>query len=297
MRWPQSSSAFRADQLLAEQQLEFTALDQQVTQDKQHVASISKQISQLSAQPASSSQRARLSALREQGNRATNDLATLEQQVSASKAATKVNTATMIGGSNVLDAASPVPPHSRLKHLLLYAGGGFIIGLILGMGIVIVRALLSDRLRTARRRRASARRSRQAQRPGDAREWLAPGSARASFGPLPAAHRRVPARRCAGRLPPRCRPGRRSRRRPAGGGACPWCHWPQSCAQQGRRVVVADLCSGAPAARLLGAKGPGVHTVSVDGARLVAAVPDPAEFAPIGPLRPTSPRAQPAVRR
>jgi len=42
----------------------------------------------------------------------------------------------------------------------------------------------------------------------------------------------------------------------------------------------------------LGAKGPGVHTVSVDGARLVAAVPDPADFAPVGPLRPASLPAQ-----
>ena len=58
-----------------------------------------------------------------------------------------MTTATMIGGSKVLDPASPVPPHSRLKHLLLYAGGGLIIGLILGMGIVVLRALLSDRLR------------------------------------------------------------------------------------------------------------------------------------------------------
>ncbi len=116
--------AFRAGQLQAEQQLEFTALDQQVTQDKQHAASISKQISQVSAQPASSSQQARLSALREQGNRASNDLASLQQQVSTSKAAARVVTATMIGGSNVLDVASPVPPSSRVKQLLLYAGGG-----------------------------------------------------------------------------------------------------------------------------------------------------------------------------
>jgi hypothetical protein len=67
----------------------------------------------------------------------------------------------------------------------------------------------------------------------------------------------------------------------------------ESYAQQGRQVVVADLCSGAPAAMLLGAKGPGVHTASVGGARLLAAVPDPAEFAPVGPLRPSSPQAQP----
>src|SRR5258708_27488360 len=68
-----------------------------------------------------------------------------------------------------------------------------------------------------------------------------------------------------------------------------------ACAQEGKRVVVADLCSGAPAARLLGAKGPGVHMVSADSAHLVTAVPDPTEFAPVGPLRPPSPRADSAI--
>lgn len=284
---------FRADRLQAEQQLEFTTLDQQVTQDKQRVASISKQISHLSAQPASPSQQARLSALREQGTRASNDLAALEQTVSTGKAATKVTTATMIGGSNVLDAASPVLPHSRLKHLLLYAGGGLIIGLILGMGIIIIRALLSDRLR----------------RRDDVSQALG-----APVRSLPAmgASRWLPGAR--GRDS-----GRYSQRVvaylhdavPSGlGGVATLAVIPVddarvaaqsvvslavSSAQEGRRVVVADLSAGAPAAALLGAKGPGAHKVSVDGAHLVAAVPDPAEFVPVGPLRPTSRRDQAAV--
>src|SRR5260370_8746030 len=71
----------------------------------------------------------------------------LEQQVSSSKAATKLNTAAMIGGSAPLDRASPLKPPSPSKHLLLYGGGGFIIGLILGMAIIMLRAVLSDRLR------------------------------------------------------------------------------------------------------------------------------------------------------
>ena len=252
---------FRADQLQAEQQLEFNALDQQLVQDKQHV-------------------------------RANNDLVELEQQVSASKASTKINTATMIGGSAVLDPASPITPHSRLKHLLLYAAGGFIIGLILGMGIIVLRALLSDRLR----------------RRDDVAHALA--------APVKLS---VPAMRASGWLPGRRgRVSDRSMQRIVGclrdavpegsSGTAALAVVPvddpqvaaqsvvslaEACAQQGRRVVVADLCSGAPAAKLLGAKGPGVHTASVDGARLVAAVPDPAEFAPVGPLRPASLRSQP----
>ena len=58
-----------------------------------------------------------------------------------------------------------------------------------------------------------------------------------------------------------------------------------SCAQEGLKAIVADLCPDSPAARLLGADGPGVHTVNVHGAHLVAAIPDPADLVPEGPLR------------
>jgi len=69
----------------------------------------------------------------------------------------------------------------------------------------------------------------------------------------------------------------------------------RSCAQDGSRVVLADLLAGAPAAKLLHADTPGLRAVSMDGAHLVAAVPDPADFAPIGPFRPAAPRAQSAI--
>jgi capsular polysaccharide biosynthesis protein len=283
---------FRASELEAEQRLQFTALDQQVTQDKQNLASISNQISQVSAQPGSASRRARLSALRQQGTRASNDLAVLEQQVSATKAATGVATASMIGGSNVLDPASPIPPRSRSKQFLLYAGGGLIIGLLLGISIVVVRALLSDRLRrrddVAQALAAPVKLSVPARR---ACGWLPGGLGRVSdryqqriVAYLGAA---VPtgSRRAALAIVPVDDPRL---------AALSVASLAESCAQRGRQVVVADLCSGAPAAALLGAKGPGVHRVSVDGAYVVTAVPDPTEFAPVGPLRPLSPRAETA---
>jgi len=58
------------------------------------------------------------------------------------------------------------------------------------------------------------------------------------------------------------------------------------------QVVVADLCSGAPAARLLGTKDPGVHTVSVDGVHLVTAVPELDDVVPVGPILGGSLRAR-----
>jgi hypothetical protein len=58
-----------------------------------------------------------------------------------------------------------------------------------------------------------------------------------------------------------------------------------SIARGGRKVVVTDLCPGAPAAHQLGAGGPGVQEVSWDGTALGVAVPGDGDPMPIGPLR------------
>ncbi len=47
---------------------------------------------------------------------------------------------------------------------------------------------------------------------------------------------------------------------------------------------MADLCSGAPAARLLGAADPGVRLASVQDTRLTVAVPEQDDVAPTGPF-------------
>ncbi|MGE5292925.1 MAG: hypothetical protein ACM3ML_38210 [Micromonosporaceae bacterium] len=286
----QAFLTFRADELRTQQQLEAAGFDQQVTQVKQYIKSISQQISQLTAQPASSSQRAKLGALRAQRDGANNNLTALKQATAADKATTQVTTASMIKKSKVLDAASPLPPHSRPKHLILYAVAGFMIGLILGVSIVVVRALVSDRLR----RRDDV--------------------ARALGAPVKLS---VPAIRGSRWLPSRRGPGLeaaegRDMQRivahlrgalPTGARAAALAVVPVddtqvaalavvslavSCAKQGKRVIVTDLCSGSPAAVFLGTKDPGFHTATVDGAHLAVAVPDPGEFAPPGPLRPTS---------
>jgi hypothetical protein len=62
-----------------------------------------------------------------------------------------------------------------------------------------------------------------------------------------------------------------------------------SCARQGKRVVVADLCRGAPAARLLDAGNPGIGTVNAGGTDLTVVVPDRDDVAPAGPFHRGSP--------
>ena len=138
---------YRAEQLNAAQQQTFTALKQQVDQAKQQVNTINSQISRLSAQPQSPAQRSALTTLRGQLNQAKGALLVLQQGINSTRASTQETTASQIGGSGVIDKAAPVPPHSKVKHLILYAAIGFFGGLVLALAIVVIRALISDRLR------------------------------------------------------------------------------------------------------------------------------------------------------
>ena len=58
-----------------------------------------------------------------------------------------------------------------------------------------------------------------------------------------------------------------------------------SCAHRGMKVVVADLCSGSPAASLLGARKPGLSAVTVDDTSLIVVIPERDDVAPLGPDR------------
>ena len=154
------------------------------------------------------------------------------------------------------------------------------------MGIVIVRAIVSDRLRRrddvahalgapVKLSVGAVRLSRW--RPG--RHGLA-----AAEQCQRAADHLAPARRCAGQ-------GRRSSAALAvvpvddpEGAALALVSLAVSRAQEGHNVVVADLASGAPAARLMDTKAPGVRSVSVHNAHLILAVPDRGDVAPAGPV-------------
>lgn len=272
---------FRAGLLETQQQLLLGSLGQQINQDKQSVNSIAAQISQLSAQPQSSGQQAKLSNLEKEKGQATAALTALEQAVATDQASIQVSTDTIIKGSQVLGAATPVVPHSRLKRLLEYTVLGLIGGLVLGLGIAVIRALLSDRLRrrddVAHALGAPVKLSvgtvRLGRRPGlkalqgtNVKRIVAylgravppPHQVLASLAVVPADDVRVPAV-CLVSLA-------------------------VSRARQGSKVVMADLCDGGPAARLLKASDPGVHTVSVQGTQLVVVVPERDDVALEGPL-------------
>ena len=280
---------FRANLQETEQEFVLRSLDPQVNQATQRIKSLNKQISQLSARPTSPAQQAGLGNLRTDLGQATNALS----NANGNKASVKEQTTLQVKSSKVLDHAAPIP-HSRKKPVLLAAAIGLIAGLALGLGIVIVRALVSDRLRGRddiayalgapvklsvgtvrlsrwwpRRRGLAAARGREIRRIIAYLSDAAPRSSRLTALALVS----VDSTRVA---------------------ALSLASVAVSCAQQGWQVVMADLCSGAHAARLLGATDSGVQAVNVHGAHLVVAVPESDDVMPEGPLHRGARRAEAA---
>jgi capsular polysaccharide biosynthesis protein len=277
---------YRATLLETQQRSLFASLDQQVSQAKQQLTSLDKQIHQLAAQPVSPAQQSRLRTLRAERSQAAAALAALVQAVNSDKAGSRQLTTSEVAGSKVLNAAAPVPQshHTRLKHLIIFAVAGLIPGLALGIGTVVIGAIISDRLRRRDdisralgapvklslgkvrldRRLPQGRGLAEIQDPNIRRivAYLATAVPARSAGistlaVVPVDDPRVAAISLASL-------------------AC-------DLARQGGKVVVADLCTGSPLGGLLGIKEPGVRAVPVDGANLVVAIPEPDAFVLTGP--------------
>lgn len=276
---------YRAQYDLAVQQQEVSELNQQFSQAQTSLDSINAQITQLSAGPSSPAVQAELAKLETQRSAQGE----IEQYVTGTKATLQTSTSAMVHDSKMLGAPTLIP-RSRVKGAALYVAGGLFGGLAVGVIIIIITALLSDRLR----------------RRDDVAEVLG-APVRVSVGPL--RRRRLPGR--PGRAAKRERdmkrvvahlrrivPGRS--RGPVGlvvvavdnakDVAPAVMSLAVSCAQDGRQVVVSDLADGALAG-LLGAKGPGIHPVTAGGQRMTVVVPDRAEITPAGPLQTMAPHA------
>jgi capsular polysaccharide biosynthesis protein len=259
---------FRANVLQAGQKVALNALNQQITQIKQTASSLDRQITQLSAEPESST------------------LTNLQQAVVNQLTYTQPQTTAAANDSVVLDNAALLP-HPHLKPLARQGAIGLVLGFALGVGIIIVQALVSDRLRrrddvaqalgapvklsagTVRFRRwIPGRQWRSIVRPADLQRIVtyldhavpAKSGTVAALAVVPVDDLKVP--------------------------ALSLVTLATSVAELGKQVVIADLCPGAPAAKLLGAQAHGVQTVSVRDAELVVAVPEHDNLTPGGPLQP-----------
>ncbi len=284
------ASAFlqvRADELLNEQELTRESLEQQIGQVEQDISSLNGQIGRLSAESVSPAQKSQLSSLQAKRSQVTTTLTALKQELVSEQTNTQPAIAADAGGAVVLDDATPLP-HSWLKPLLLYALIGLVAGVVLGVGVVLIRALVSNRLR---------------QRDDVAQALGAPVK-------LSVARVRPSRRAAAGDPNIQRMAAYLDRAVPADSGhvaalavvpvddpraaALSLVSLALSRAQQGEQVVLADLVTGAPAARLLGFHERGVSMVSGHNNRLILAVPEGDDvLPPTGPLGRTQVQGSP----
>ena len=272
---------FRADELQAQQNLVVQSLNQQLSQAEKRVSSIDGQISQL-GQPASPAQ---LDKLRADRTSAANALANLRQAAATNQTTTAPALTAALKNSQLL-SVTPVPL-AKKKILVTYAAIGLIAGLVVGLTIVIIRALISDRLRRrddvayaldapvklsvrtlGPHSRLTPWRGRGAKRNQDLRRVVAhlhtavPRRTQGAQGLAIVAVDNAPVV------------------------AQAVMELVTSYAGSGTQVVAADLSSGAHLAHLAGIKGPGTHTVSRNGVTFAMAVPERDDMAPAGPLPP-----------
>ncbi len=279
---------YQANLLQAQQQRVVTSMDEQMAALNQQIAGVDVQIA--ADQPAtgtsaarhdSATQRAALGQLDADRTRDLNAITGLQQAISSYEVSNQLTNDQIISGSRILGPAAAAPP-SKLKSRPGYGIAGLLAGLTVGLGIVVVGALVSDRLRrrddVARALGApvelsvgrirsgllSGRRGLAAARGQDLQQIVALLRGLVPEGPDgPPALAVVPV----------------DDARPA---ALAVASLALSCAEHGMRVLVADLSGGGLAARLLGAGGRGVQPVRAGGTQLTVVVP--AELFPAGPL-------------
>lgn len=289
---------FKAQQEETAQNVTVNTMELQLSQARQNAASLSSQISRLEDEPKTPAQQAKLASLKNQESQAVLAVSTLVESIAQTE--TSSNTIAAVKGSVVLVPAELLP-YSKAKYILYYAVYGLIGGLALGLGIVIIRALGSDKL---------CRRDDIARALG-AQVGLSVGAIRLSPTWVSRAGLSVGAMRLSRKLPPSQRgleaaadPDIRRIAAYLGGAASTkdghlalavvpvdrsdvaalsLTALAISYAQDGRKVMLADFASGMPAAALLGQKSPGISTVRIKQVSLTLAVPFPEEPDPCAP--------------
>jgi capsular polysaccharide biosynthesis protein len=274
---------FRAKTLRSQQSLVSASLSQQTDQAKQQLNSLDAQIAQAAGQPS------QLSKLQAERTSVQNTLGSLGQAVGSNVATTEPALTAALKNSQVLGVSAL--PFKKKKILATDLAVGLIAGLVVGLGIVILQALVSDRLRRrddvaytldapvklsvrtlGARRRLVPWPGRAARRNRDLRHVITQLHSavprrtqnRAALAIVAVDNAPVVARAVAALA--------------------------TSYASDGAQVVTADLSRGAYLAALSGVKKPGLHAVSRNGVTFTLAVPERDDAAPVGPLPPlTSP--------
>jgi capsular polysaccharide biosynthesis protein len=274
----------RDSEIRSDTSLTVAALDQQLSQDRQKVATLTAQIATESSAPPSTAKQAQLTSLRAERAAANSTLTGLEQTARSFQTGSQVANETILQGSQVLDPAVALP-RSRFRYPLLYGGGGLIGGLVIGMGLVVVQALLSKRPRSRL----------EVSRALGAPVLLSVVRSRPGRGGLEAANGDRDIQRIVAHL-------QRAVPEPDGSGlatlavvamddpgvaALSVVALAAARARAASKVVIADLTPGLAVAGLLGVTPPGIRVARAGDTELLVALPEPDDVMPAGPLRQT----------
>lgn len=272
---------YRANYEQTQQQEQAAQLKGQYNAAEKSLEAIDQEIRQLPTTGLTVAQQTQLDKLQVEAN----SQAQIMQNTSGTLAASETATKAQVSGSYVLDSATLLP-HSRVKSAVLYVFGGLFGGLAIGTALVVIAALMSDRLRRrddiaialgvpvklsvgslrAPRRWLPAWRRRTGERDRSKR-WLAAyllsAVSGSPHGPASLAVVAVDDAQAVASV--------------VAGLA-------RSQAEQGSRVVLADLSAGRVLAGLFGVKNQGVHPVTYDGVNFLVTLPETDALAPAGPL-------------
>lgn len=290
---------YRASVIELQRHATIVKLDAELTQARQRIAMLDGQITAESGQPPSPARDAKLNELHSERSGDENSLnGQLEPAASAYEVSSELAYDQEVSGSRELYPASALPP-SKYKKPDVYAVGGLLAGLVLGMAYVAAAALMTDRLRrrddVALAVGAPVRLS-----IGPLRLGRAGKRGRLSLAKALEVAAGIDVQRMAAQL--------RAAVPESDGGAAtlaviamddpyaavlPILGLALGAVRQGAQVIIADLSADATAGRLLGFADPGVRIVLADGEQIALVVPEPGDLLAIGPLPDESHPAQP----
>ena len=143
----QAFLTYRSKQLLAYQDLTISPLEQEVSTAKARVAALQSRVDSLTGLTAPTSEQSQqLTDLTAQLNNARATLSVLVQSARSTQQTVTSATNTAVHGSHIINPGSAVVK-SRIKTAIIYAFTGMLGFLFIGIGIVAVSALMSDKLR------------------------------------------------------------------------------------------------------------------------------------------------------
>src|SRR5262245_32140145 len=125
------------------------ALNATIAAQERQLSNLPAQIAAVQAQPTSAQQQAKLARLQAQQSQLHGSVVALRKAVQSYATTTRVSNEQVIKHSFILGRVSAAP-RSRIKYPALYALGGLFAGTGIGMGWVIVSALISTRPRRRR---------------------------------------------------------------------------------------------------------------------------------------------------